>query len=220
MRRCQVFKVTVKADWLLHHCCWIRSLLPYFISIWVTADNCSEILRSWIWHWATSACVKTGGQHFCRIKEAVYHSLVELQPKSLLMLAKLIRQSSFLPRTFSYRHLVFRDLNQMSYKEQREKNKKFIWQLLPGQRKFCSLRTFSCLKKEWGPWLNYFWEAPSNFKDNVQMLGRWEEALEVLGGGIKASLQKKEVIQKKFDSFWMLLVNIPVIPFNADEVLV
>lgn len=38
------------------------------------------------------------------------------------------------------------------------------------------------------------------------MLGRWEEAFQLafLGGGIKGFLHKK------FDPFWMLLVNIPM----------
>lgn len=71
------------------HCC-------SHISFYFETDNCSEIQKNRLWCWAaTSDRVKSSGPRFCRIKKAVYHSLAELHPKILLILAKPIIQTRF-----------------------------------------------------------------------------------------------------------------------------
>lgn len=135
---------------MLHPCHWTTLLLPYFILFWVTTDNCSEIQKNRLWCWAaTSDRVKTSGPRFCRIKEAVHHSLAELHPKIPLISAKPITQTSFSPCYFAPADSSCLDKGNYTLRD---------WYF----------------KKEWGPWLNDFWKATFVFKDNVQMIGKGE----------------------------------------------
>lgn len=145
------------------HCCC-------HISFWVTTDNCSEIQKKRLWCWAaTSDRMKTSGPRFCRIKEAVYHSLAEWHPKIPLILAKPIIQTSFSACYFAPADSSCLDKGNYTLRD---------WYF----------------KKEWVPWLNNFWKVTFVFKDNVQMIGKWEV------GPISST--------RKFDSLGMLLVHL------------
>lgn len=110
------------------------------------------------------------GPHFCRIKEAVYHSLVQLHPTIHLILAKLIIQPSFPPQYFVPTDTWFSEISTRWATKNRWKKNWKLWQLLPGQRKLCSLmKSFWYLKMERGFWLNYFWKVRSVLKDNIQI---------------------------------------------------
>lgn len=92
--------VAVCQSTLLHHCDWTQLLVNIFH---FNLSHCRQLLRNSERLAVSLSHIRQRekcGPHFCRIKEAVYHSSVRLHPKNTLILAKLIIQPSFPPQYF------------------------------------------------------------------------------------------------------------------------